>query len=164
MTTLPFVRSKLGNCYLLVLIDGFTKFVNITPVKNTRSLTTIKVLQDHFSYFGVPTRLITDRRTSFTSKTFKDFVTENGIKQVLNAVATPRANGQVERFNRTITDALATSNLLSTVMNNTLNLTPLNELDTIREEASERIETQQLKDADRFNKRRKRSRKYKVGD
>ncbi|CAH2101306.1 unnamed protein product [Euphydryas editha] len=52
--------------------------------------------------------------------------------------------------------------ILSTVINDILNLTPLNELDTIREEASERIETQQLKDADRFNKRRKRSRKYKV--
>ncbi|CAH2095345.1 unnamed protein product [Euphydryas editha] len=39
---------------------------------------------------------------------------------------------------------------------------PLKNRITIREEASERIETQQLKDADRFNKRRKRSRKYKV--
>ncbi|CAH2083323.1 unnamed protein product [Euphydryas editha] len=206
----PFVRSKLGNCYLLVIIDGFTKFVNITPVKNTRSSTTIKVLQDHFSYFGVPTRLITDRGSSFTSKTFKDFIRNNGIKHVLNAVATPRANGQVERFNRTITEALATSNhgrdekawdenindiqlglnttihkttrkspsellfgfnvshraqgILSTVINDTLNLTPIHELDTIREEVSKRIETQQLKDAHRFNKSRKESRKYKVGD
>ncbi|XP_045456265.1 uncharacterized protein LOC123666103 [Melitaea cinxia] len=30
------------------------------------------------------------------------------IKHILNAVATPRANGQVERFNRTISDALST--------------------------------------------------------
>ncbi|XP_045539290.1 uncharacterized protein LOC123722212 [Papilio machaon] len=206
----PFVRSRLGNCYLLVIVDGFTKFVNITAVKNTRSLTTIKVLKDHFSYFGVPTRLITDRGTSFTSKTFKEFTTENGVKHVLNAVATPRANGQVERFNRTITEALATSNhgkdekawdenvcdiqiglnttvhkttqkspsellfgfnvnhraqgILSTVINETINLTPTDELGTVREEASERIETQQLKDAERFNKHRKCSRKYIVGD
>lgn len=31
-----------------------------------------------------------------------------GIKHILNAVATPRANGQVERFNRTILDCLST--------------------------------------------------------
>ncbi|KAG6452887.1 hypothetical protein O3G_MSEX007851 [Manduca sexta] len=106
----PFIKSKIGNCYILVIIDGFTKFVNITPVKNTKSTTTIKVLKDHISFFGVPTRLISDRGSSFTSKTFKEFTAGYGIKHILNAVATPRANGQVERFNRTITEALATCN------------------------------------------------------
>lgn len=43
---------------------------------------------------------------SFTSNSFKVFVTEKGIKHVLNAVATPRANGQVERYNKIILDAL----------------------------------------------------------
>lgn len=105
----PFIKSKRGNTYLLVLVDGFTKFVNINPVRNTKSVTTVKALQEHISYFGVPTRLITDKGSSFTSKTFKDFVKSNGIKHIINAVATPRANGQVERFNRTILDALSTS-------------------------------------------------------
>ncbi|KAL0819744.1 hypothetical protein ABMA28_007792 [Loxostege sticticalis] len=105
----PFIKSKKGNCYLLVIIDGFTKYINISPVKNTKSLTTIKVLKEHISYFGVPSRLITDKGSSFTSKIFKDFITSYGIKHIENAVATPRANGQVERYNRTILDALSTS-------------------------------------------------------
>lgn len=105
----PFVRSKKGNCYLLVLVDGFTKYVSVRPVRDTKSATTVKVLKDHIGYFGVPTRLITDRGTSFTSGVFKEFVTSYGIKHIMNAVATPRANGQVERFNRTILDALSTS-------------------------------------------------------
>ncbi|CAB3241848.1 unnamed protein product [Arctia plantaginis] len=183
----PFVRSKLGNCYLLVIIDSFTKFINITAVKNTKSLTTIKVFRDHIRFFGVPTRLITDRGSSFTSKSFKEFTEEYGIKHVLNAVATPRANGQVERFNRTITEALATSNhgkderrwdesiidvqiglnttvhkttrkspsellfgfninhraqgILSTIINETINVIPSDELNTIRDEASKRSTT-----------------------
>lgn len=103
----PFVKSKKGNCYLLVIVDGFTKYVNITAVKNTKSATTVRVLKEHVSYFGVPTRLITDKGSSFTSKVFKDFVIAYGIKHIVNAVATPRANGQVERFNRTILDALS---------------------------------------------------------
>lgn len=105
----PFIKSKRGNCYLLVIVDGFSKFVNITPVKNTKSITTIKAIKEHISYFGVPTRLITDKGTSFTSKNFKEFVSAFGIRHIENAVATPRANGQVERFNRTILDALSTS-------------------------------------------------------
>lgn len=104
----PFVRSRKGNTYLLVIVDSFTKFVNIKPVRDTKTATTIRILREHFSYFGVPTRLITDRGSCFTSTKFKSFVTGAGIKHILNAVATPRANGQVERFNRTISDALGT--------------------------------------------------------
>lgn len=103
----PFIKSKRGNCYLLVIIDGFTKYINITPVRNTKSNTSIKVFQEHISYFGAPTRIITDQGTSFTSNSFRKFTKSTGIKHILNAVATPRANGQVERFNRTILDALS---------------------------------------------------------
>jgi transposase InsO family protein len=103
----PFVRSIRGNTYLLVIVDGFTKFVNITPVRDTKTSNSIKVLKEHISYFGTPTRLITDRGTSFTSNSFKTFVKSLGIKHILNAVSTPRANGQVERFNRSILEALS---------------------------------------------------------
>lgn len=105
----PFIKSKKGNCYLLVLVDGFTKCINITPVRNTKSATTVRVVREHISYFGVPTRLITDKGSSFTSTAFKSFISNYGIKHVINAVATPRGNGQVERFNRTILDAISAS-------------------------------------------------------
>lgn len=106
----PFIKSKKGNCHLLIKVDGFTKYVCINPVKDTKSVTSVKVMKQYISYFGVPTRLITDRGTSFTSKIFQDFVKTYSIKHIQNAVATPRANGQVERFNRTMLEALATSN------------------------------------------------------
>ncbi|CAB3248007.1 unnamed protein product [Arctia plantaginis] len=104
----PFVRSRRGNTYVLAVIDSFTKFINIRPVRDTKSTTAIRVLKEHFSLFGTPSRLITDRGTCFTSGKFKTFINTSGIKHILNAVATPRANGQVERFNRTILDALGT--------------------------------------------------------
>ncbi|KAG6462773.1 hypothetical protein O3G_MSEX013458 [Manduca sexta] len=104
----PFVRSRRGNMYLLVIIDAFTKFINLKAVKNTKTATAIRIFEEHFSLFGAPTRLITDRGTCFTSSKFKSFVEAIGIKHILNAVATPRANGQVERYNRTILDALST--------------------------------------------------------
>lgn len=53
-------------------------------------------------------RLITDRGSCFTSGEFKRFCTESEIQHTLNAVSAPRANGQVERFNRTVLDALRT--------------------------------------------------------
>lgn len=102
----PFIKTKKGNTFLLVMVDGFTKFIFLEPVKSTMVKYVVKALK-HFIYiFGVPTRMISDRGSCFTSKTMKLFCEEVGMKHVLNAVATPRANGQCERFNATILDAL----------------------------------------------------------
>ncbi|XP_011861043.1 PREDICTED: uncharacterized protein K02A2.6-like [Vollenhovia emeryi] len=60
-------------------------------------------------WFAVPSRIISDRGTTFTSQTFRTFCNTYGIRHVLNAVATPRANGQCERYNKTIVQALATT-------------------------------------------------------
>lgn len=107
----PFVRSKRGNCYILVIVDAFTKFVWVRPVRNTKSQTSICTLEDIFYTFRNPDRIISDRGTSFTSHAFKRFCLNKGIKHILNAVASPRSNGQVERYNRTILDSLTTQNL-----------------------------------------------------
>ena len=103
----PFVKSKRKNSYILALIDGFTKFCIIEPVKETRTKWVIKTLLQVFGIFGVPIRIISDRGSCFTSHCFSKFCQEYGIKHVLNAVATPRANGQVERLNLTILNSLA---------------------------------------------------------
>lgn len=106
----PFVRSKKRNSYLLLIIDSFTKYIMLVPVKNTKSSSSICALKNYFHTFGVPTRIISDRGTSFTSKRFQEYLSSLGIKHVMNAVATPRANGQVERYNRTVLAALTATN------------------------------------------------------
>lgn len=103
----PFVKSKLGNTYILGIIDGYTKFIVLRPVRNTKSKTSIGVLRDVFSIFGAPKLLISDRGTSFTSNEFAEFAQQLEIKHIKNAVAMPRANGQIERYNRTILASLA---------------------------------------------------------
>lgn len=106
----PFVRSRRKNIYLLLIIDAFTKFVILVPVKSTKSIHSIAAIKNYFHTFSVPKRLISDRGTSFTSKKFQDYLNSLGIKHIMNAVATPRANGQVERYNRTVLAALTATN------------------------------------------------------
>lgn len=99
----PFVCSKRGNCYLLVIVDAFTKFVFINQYEiPNRWVLYLRVLEDVFYTFRNPDRIVSDRGTSFTSHIFKKFCINKGIKHVLNSVASPRSNGQVERYNRTI--------------------------------------------------------------
>lgn len=107
----PFVKSKRGNTHILVIVDSFTKFVFIKPVRNTKAQIVIDVLEEVFYTFRNPDRLITDRGSCFTSHLFRRMCLNKGIKHILNAVASPRANGQVERYNRTILNSLTAQNL-----------------------------------------------------
>lgn len=105
----PFPKSKKGNSYTFMTIDAFTKYVFARSVRTVRSTDTVKELRQLFLQFGIPTRIISDRGTAFTSRYFKNFLEEFNVKHVLNAIAVPRANGQIERVNRTILDGLNTS-------------------------------------------------------
>lgn len=68
------------------------------PLLNLRSSVTIVALHDVFTC-GYPKLLISDQGTSFTTDEFRKLCEKNHVKHVLNAVASPRANGQVERYN-----------------------------------------------------------------
>nr|CAI5866723.1 unnamed protein product [Callosobruchus analis] len=105
----PFVESLTGNKYVLTVVDGFSKYTYIKPVPNTSSKHVIEKLEEIFSILGNPKRIITDAGTPLTSNSFKDYCSTKGIKLFTTAVGLPRGNGQAERTNKTILDALATS-------------------------------------------------------
>ena len=107
----PFPRSRKGNVYILAGIDAFTKFVFLRAVKSTKTKIVVEYFKDIFATYGVPKVVISDQGTAFTSSQFRAFCEQNQIRHVKNAVATPRANGQVERLNRTILASLLTSTL-----------------------------------------------------
>lgn len=105
----PFVKSKRHNQYLIVAVDSFTKFIFLRAVKSTKVDPLTKFLDDVFGNFGVTRRLICDKGAAFTSKKFREYCAKYNIKLIHNATATPRANGQVERYNRTLLHAIASS-------------------------------------------------------
>ncbi len=56
--------------------------------------------------FGIPNSIITDLGSNFTSSEFFDFCEQKSIQIKYASVAHPRANGQVERANGMILEAL----------------------------------------------------------
>lgn len=102
----PFCKSSSGHSYLFVVVDSYTKFVWALPTKTTKSIEAEQKLADIFGYFGYPRRIISDSGAAFTSKRFKEFCNTNQVKHVINSVASPRSNGQVERYNRTLLEAI----------------------------------------------------------
>lgn len=102
----PFCKSGNGMSYLFVIVDSFTKFIWAKPTKTTKSAEAEQKLEELFSSFGYPKRMVSDSGAAFTSKRFKQFCNQSQIKHVINSVASPRSNGQVERFNRTLLEAI----------------------------------------------------------
>lgn len=102
----PLEKTGKGYRHLFVIVDAFTKHVRLFPCKSTTTDEVLKHLKDYFRSYGRPKRIISDRGTAFTSDVFRDFVNNEMINHVLVAVGTPRANGQVERYNRVIAPML----------------------------------------------------------
>lgn len=102
----PFPKSKKGNQYVFLIVCSFSKYTIIKPTRNTKTAPVITALREVMSIFGQPRRIVSDKGTAFTSKEFQQFVEYNGIQHVQTAVRTPRANGQAERINQTVLNAL----------------------------------------------------------
>ena len=62
----------------LILVDMFSKWPEVTPMSTTTAKHTI---QDLRLTFGWPENIVTDNGPQFVSKEFKDFTSQNGIRQ-----------------------------------------------------------------------------------
>lgn len=85
--------------HIFAVIDAFTKFVWLFPVRSTTSAESLNKLKVVQSTFGNPRRIIDDRGTAFTSKEFTGYLEEQKIGFCPITTGVPRANGQVERLN-----------------------------------------------------------------
>ncbi|KAL0811971.1 hypothetical protein ABMA28_009369 [Loxostege sticticalis] len=97
--------KKLYN-YIHTVIDGYTKFVWIYPVKTVTEKETVEKLKLHQKDYGNPRRIITDRGTAFTGNEFEGYCQDEGIEHVTIATGVPRGNGQAEKMNRIIISIL----------------------------------------------------------
>ena len=64
--------TKKSYNHILVVVDGFTKFVWLYPTKSTDTRAVIDSLEKQARIFGNPVRIVTDRVTAFTSQAFED--------------------------------------------------------------------------------------------
>lgn len=103
----PFIRSCSQNQEILVIVDSFSKFVQLYPVRNTTTKATLKALDDFVTQYDVPIRTVTDRSKAFTSKDFEEYCSNKGIQHVKVSTQRPQGNGQVERIHRVIIPRIA---------------------------------------------------------
>lgn len=101
------LRSSRGNRYILVITDRFSKLVQTAPLKRITAAEIAKAFVNNWVFvYGPPKKLLSDNGTQFTSLTFQSICKILGIQNLFTTTYHPQANGQVERFNRTLLAAL----------------------------------------------------------
>lgn len=74
--------TRIGNRFLLVIVDCFTKWVETFPLKNIRAKTVAEVFVSQFiSRHGVPTEVHTDQGKNFESRLFAELMRLLGIRK-----------------------------------------------------------------------------------
>ncbi|XP_052813877.1 uncharacterized protein K02A2.6-like [Mya arenaria] len=90
----------------LVVIDSYSKWIEVMPMKLTTSAKTIEKLRGLFSTWGLPEELVSDNDPRFTSVDFKDFMGNNGIRHTRSPAYHPSSNGAAERAVQVLKKAL----------------------------------------------------------
>lgn len=102
----PYPRSKAGNTMLLIVLDQFSKFVLLKPLRKAGAAEVVRFLeQEVFHMFGVPESLWSDNGVQFVAKEFKCLTDRYGVNHIRTATHAPQSNAS-ERVNRSILAAV----------------------------------------------------------
>jgi transposase InsO family protein len=92
--------------HLIVLVDYFSRWIEVDIVRSTSTEVIIKHLDSQFARHGVPKTLRTDNEPNLLSKEMTDFLKQMGVVQRQTTPLWPRANGEVERQNKNLLKAM----------------------------------------------------------
>ena len=91
---------------ILVIVDAYTKWIDVHVSSGSTSTITISALRNCFSTHGLPDVIVSDSATCFTSDEFKHFCHMNGIHHITSAPHHPSSNGMAERAVEVIKEGL----------------------------------------------------------
>jgi hypothetical protein len=99
----PLSTDSEGFRYILVSICPFSKFIFASPLKAVTSSDIIRALTTTvFNVVGVPSEIMTDNASYFTSQLQKKFLSDFNISLVNSTPYRHQSNGQVENAIRTV--------------------------------------------------------------
>ena len=87
---------------LLLVIDDYSRFPFVEPVSSTSASAVIPKLDQLFATFGTPRIVKSDNGPPFNSDEFATFAQVLGFRHRKVTPLWPRANGEVERFVKTL--------------------------------------------------------------
>ena len=91
-----------GDKYVLVIIDCFTRWVELFPLETLSASEAASKLLQHFGRFGQPFQIQTDNGSQFANAILKELTTHLGVQHVKITPYSHEENGMVERANKEV--------------------------------------------------------------
>jgi transposase InsO family protein len=88
--------------YILVMIDTFTRWVELYCVDSADALHTASSLLSHFGRFGSPAHLTSDRGSHFINEVIEEFCRHVGLQHFPTLAYSKEENSLVERTNKEV--------------------------------------------------------------
>ena len=102
----PLTRTQRGNTAILVVLDGFSKFVVFFPVRRITSQAVVQCLErSYFPVYGTPHTIVSDNASVFRSKQMRQLCFKWAVTHVTTTLYYPQGS-LVERANRNLKSAL----------------------------------------------------------
>jgi len=112
----PCETTNEKNKYILIIIDHFTKWMELYPMKTMEADETAKKIAAFTCRHGTPVRILSDQGRNFQSDLMSEVYEVLDIEKSRTTPYNPRCDGLSERGNRTNKDAL--SKLVNEKMDN----------------------------------------------
>jgi hypothetical protein len=98
----PFPVDKDGNIYIIVIIDNFSRYVELWPAPDCTALSAASALLRHITLFGIPTEMLSDNGTQFVNQLMDQISTLFSIRLRRTTPYSHEENGIVERANKEV--------------------------------------------------------------
>ena len=115
----PLPPDQDGNTYIIVIIDRFSRWIELIPAKDATSFSAATALLQHTGRFGAPSHLLSDGGSQYVNELIKELITLIGGSQFVNSIISEflelmgtdhhitlayskQENGIVERSNKEI--------------------------------------------------------------
>ncbi len=98
----PFPAANGGEMYVLVVIDCFTRFVELYPTVSTGAEEAARHLRVHCGRYGTPHQIFSDRGSQFINEVVEILMILMGVEKIEGTPYSKEENSIVERVNKEV--------------------------------------------------------------
>jgi len=98
----PLPETSEGHQFILVIIDCFTRILELYPCKSTEADEAANHLIDFISRYGTPDEVLSDRGTQFANSTVSSALQSLGTDHILSQANSKQETAIVERANKEV--------------------------------------------------------------
>ena len=95
--------SSSSNNHFLVVVDAFSRFIGVYPVKDTSAQATMTALENWITSYGIPQKIKHGNVTAIINSDFINWTKELGVSLSPQTTYSPWTNGIVEVQNQHLT-------------------------------------------------------------